>query len=191
MTTMTRKLLSATAALALFAVPASAQMFGDAYGTDLDYNNFEAGFNETGRYEALDRNDDTFLDRSEYSTGLYADYDRDNDRMISEEEWDMGNERYLGSNYNAVYSDYDLDEGGFLDQEEFGGFYESEYTPYYDGLDTDGDEMLSQSEYNRGVYDAADLDSDEVISIEEEGWFEGWFDGDDIEAEIEEVGDVY
>ena len=29
---------------------------------------------------------------------------------------------------------------------------------------------------------------DHVISVEEEGWFDGWFDGDDAEAEIEEVG---
>ncbi len=46
-------------------------------------------------------------------------------------------------------------------------------------------------EYSQGIYNMSDRDQDLVISIEEEGWFEGWFDGDDIEAEITTVGEVF
>ena len=38
--------------------------------------------------------------------------------------------------------------------------------------------------------DTVDLNEDKVLTVEEEGWFEGWFDGDDIEVELDEVGDV-
>jgi hypothetical protein len=56
--------------------------------------------------------------------------------------------------------------------------------------DQNQDEVLDENEFSQGLYSTADLDEDQVITIEEEGWFEGWFDGDDIEAEIEDVGDV-
>ena len=49
---------------------------------------------------------------------------------------------------------------------------------------------LTEDEFNTGVYDTVDSNDDKVVTVEEEGWFEGWFDGDDVEAEIEEVGDV-
>ncbi|PHP28653.1 hypothetical protein [Limimaricola cinnabarinus] len=189
--TIKLKLLAAAATAALLAGPATAQMFGDEYGTDYDYDTFNTGFGETGYYDALDTDDDTFLNESEYSTGLYADYDRDNDRVISEEEFGLGTERYLGADYESDFATYDADEDGFLDQEEFGEFYGADYTDHYAGLDTDGDELLSEDEYTTGIYDSADLDDDQVVTIEEEGWFEGWFDGDDIEAEIQEVGEVY
>ena len=171
---------------------ANAQLFGDEYGTDLDTVRFNEGFGSTGYYDALDTDDDTFLNRSEYATGLYADYDRDNDLQITEDEFGLGTERYYGTGYTGgAFADYDRDASGYLDQSEFGEYYGTEYTGYYDDLDTDDDELLSAEEYGSGLYGAADANQDQVITIDEEGWFEGWFDGDDVEAEITEVGEVY
>ncbi|WP_299819043.1 hypothetical protein [uncultured Jannaschia sp.] len=189
--TIKHTLLSAAASAALLAAPANAQLFGDEVGTDYDYDTFNTGFNETGYYDALDSDSDSFLNEGEFATGLYNDYDRDNDRMVSEEEFGVGTERYRGGDYEASFADYDADTDGFLNQEEFGQFYGSDYTGYYSDLDTDGDAQLSRDEYSTGMYNAADLDRDQVVTVEEEGFFEGWFDGDDIEAEIQEVGDVY
>ena len=132
MTTKTITLLSATAVAALLAAPSGAQMFGTDYG----YDTFETGFGETGTYDALDTDDDAYLDRGEFATGLYADYDRDDDLLNSEEEFDLGTDRYLGADYDTDFATYDVDGDGFLDQEEFGEFYGTDYTDYYDTYDT-------------------------------------------------------
>ena len=190
--TFTKHLALTAVAALLGTTAASAQMFGDTYGTDYDYDTFNTGFGESGYYDALDTDDDVLLSESEYTTGLYADYDRDNDVLISEEEFGLGTDRYYGGAYEGgLFSDYDADADGFLNQEEFGGFYETEYRQNYTGYDTDADGFLSQDEYSTGLYGSADMDQDEILTVEEEGWFEGWFDGDDIETEVMEVGEVY
>lgn len=193
MTMRTLNRLAATTALAaLAATSAGAQLFGEAERMDYDAGMFNTGFGESGYYEALDSDDDDLLSENEYATGLYADYDRDDDVLISEEEFDLGADRYYGGMYEgAAFSDYDSDADGFLDQEEFGGFYETEYRDTYASYDMDTDGYLSADEYSTSVYGMADRDQDQVLTIEEEGFFEGWFDGDDIEAEIETVGEVY
>ncbi|CUH30964.1 EF hand [Jannaschia seosinensis] len=184
-----------TAAAALLATAASAQMFGADYGTDLDRTTFDEGFQSTGYYDAVDRDDNMMIDRSEYATGLYRSYDTDRDLEISRDEFETGYDRDMGMSgqaYDAsMFDTYDADASGTITQDEFGGYYGDTYTPYYDEMDVNADEMLDQDEYTTGLYEAADRNEDMVISIEEEGFFEGWFDGDDIEAEIESVGDVY
>ena len=183
--------LTTTAALML-AGAASAQLFGDTYGTDLDYDRFNAGFGETGYYNALDRDRDTMLNESEYATGVYSDLDRDNDVLISEDEFTQGNTRYFGDSYGGgAFTDYDADASGFIDQTEFRNYYDSGYNDDFVSFDGDGDGMLTSDEYSTGLYGRGDRDQNQVISIEEEGLFEGWFDGDDVEAEIETVGEVY
>ena len=192
MTTKTLNLLATSAAAALLvATSAGAQIFGDEIGTDYDYDTFNSGFGETGYYDALDADDDDLLSENEYATGLYSDYDRDDDVLISEEEFGLGTERYYGGAYDGgAFSDYDTDADGFLNQQEFGGFYGTEYGDSFTGYDADADGFLNSDEYSTGLYGMADRDQDQVVTIEEEGIFEGWFDGDDVEAEIEEVGDV-
>ncbi|SFP18381.1 hypothetical protein [Tranquillimonas alkanivorans] len=182
------KIFTTTAVAALLAsTAANAQMFGDDYGTDMDYDTFNTGFGETGYYDAWDMNDDAMLDENEFATGVYADWDQDGDLEITEEEYTMGTERWFGEDYDTAFTDWDADESGYLDQSEFGDAWDNEY---YTEWDTDQDTLLSQDEYTTGLYDSADYDENQVITVEEEGWFEGWFDGDDVEAEIQEVGDV-
>jgi hypothetical protein len=182
-----------TSTAILLAGAAAAQMLGPDYGTDLDYNTFNEGFQTTGYYDAVDVNDDTYLDESEFSTGLYADYDMNNDLQITQDEFETGYTRYFGADAydSSMYGTYDADGSGYLDQSEFSSYYGDEYRDYYAEIDADDDNLLSQDEFTTGAYNAADLDRNAVISIEEEGWFEGWFDGDDIEAEVESVGPVY
>jgi hypothetical protein len=189
---MTKFALTTTAAT-LLATAASAQMFGAGHGTDLDRDAFNTGLGETGYYAALDRDEDRMLDRSEYSRGLFRDFDRDRDSMISSDEYEMGWGRYFGMDgYNQnVFGQYDADEDGMLSTEEFGTYYGDNTETYYDAYDANADGLLDEEEYSTGLYNAADLDQNQVISVEEEGWFEGWFDGDDIEVELESVGDVY
>ncbi len=181
-----------TATALLLAGAASAQMFGDTYGTDMDVNTFNTGLDSTGYYNALDRNDDMMLDNDEYATGLYRTFDSDRDLQITEDEYTAGTTRYRGADYEATpFTDYDTDGSGYLSQNEFRPLYDSGYNDDFVSYDGDGDGMLTSEEYSTGTYGMADRNQDAVISIEEEGLFEGWFDGDDIEAEIEQVGDVY
>jgi hypothetical protein len=187
-----KKLMLTTTAAILAAGAASAQMF-TGYGSDLDLDTFNSGFAESGYYDALDTNRDTMLDRSEFATGLYADYDRNADSLVDADEYRMGTERYFGA--DAYDEDriatYDLDGDGMLNQQEFGTYYGENDFLGYDEYDMDGDGMLNNAEYSEGLYGRADLNRNQVIEIEEEGFFEGWFDGDDIEAEITSVGEVY
>ena len=56
--------------------------------------------------------------------------------------------------------------------------------------DADGDGLIPEDDWGTGLYGRADANRDTVITIEEEEWFEGWFDGDDTQAEIRDAGDV-
>ena len=187
-----KKYLAATAIVLVGASAAQAQLFGDEVGTDLDLDRFNTGFGESGYYDAIDTDDDALLSESEYATGLYADYDRDNDLQITEDEFGLGTGRYFGDGYaGGAFTDYDADQSGYLDQSEFGSFYGTDYEGYYTGLDTDQDTFLNQDEYSADLYGRADANQDQIITIDEEGWFEGWFDGNDVEAEVREVGEVF
>lgn len=155
---------------------------------ELSENEFATGFSDTGTFDAWDRDDDGFLNDGEFATGTFADWDTDNDLEITEEEYDIGTERWYGADYNTPYTDWDADDSGYIDRTEFGDAWDNDY---HAAWDEDGDSLLSEDEYTAGLYDTVDRDDDYVVSVEEEGWFEGWFDGDDVTAEIEEVGDVY
>lgn len=189
---MMRTTLAALFATAI-ALPAGAQVFGPELGTDLDYDRFNTGFTGTGYYDALDRDTDGLLNESEYSTGLYRDFDRDRDNLISADEFETGYTRNLGMDtYDAsMFDTYDADGDGMLMQSEFGGFYGDNYRDTYTSYDMDQDGFLNADEYSTSLYNRADVNQDRVLTIEEEGFFEGWFDGDDIDAEIETVGEVY
>lgn len=155
---------------------------------ELSEDEFHTGFSDTGTFDAWDRDNDGFLNDGEFATGTFADWDADNDLEITEDEYNIGTDRWYGANYNTPYTDWDADSSSSIDRTEFGDAYDNnDYTTW----DTDGDSLLSEDEYNTGLYGTVDRDKDYVVTVEEEGWFEGWFDGNDVTAEIEEVGDVY
>jgi hypothetical protein len=183
-----------TSTAILLAGAATAQMFGPDYGTDLDTTRFSEGLAGTGIYEIIDINEDQYIDRDEYGYGLYADYDLDGDSEITDTEFERGYTRYRGDSevYDAnMFSQYDADESGYLDYTEFDGYYGDNEDFYFSGADMDMDERLDFNEYGTGLYNAADYDENQVLTIEEEGFFEGWFDGDDLEAEIQSLDEVY
>jgi len=176
--------VTAAVAALLVTTSANAQIFGDTYGTDLDYDRFNTGFGESGIYDAWDRDDEIGLSESEFGTGVFSDWDRDNDMLISEEEYGLGAGRWYGADYDGVFADYDTDATGYLEPAEFGASWDNDY---YTAWDTDGDGLLSEDEYSTGLYNTSDVDQNMVITVGEEGWF----DGDDVETEIEQVGNVF
>jgi hypothetical protein len=179
--------LAAAATAALLASPASAQMFGQESGADLDYDQFHTGLGSSGYYDAWDADNDSGLTEGEFGTGVYADWDADNDRQITEQEFTRGSERWFGEDFDTAFADWDSDSDGVIDQQDFGQNWDSDY---YAQWDRNQDEMVDETEFSQGLYETADANQDKVITIEEEGWFEGWFDGDDVEAEIKDVGEV-
>ncbi|SFG93861.1 hypothetical protein SAMN04488020_10550 [Palleronia marisminoris] len=154
---------------------------------ELTESEVSAGLSDSGTFDAWDRDEEAGLNEGEFATGMFASWDTDNDVQITEEEYTAGTERWYGTDYATPFSDYDTDTSGYIDRTEFGSAWDSSY---YTQWDADDDSLLSEEEYGAGVYDSADLDTNQVITVEEEGFFEGWFDGDDVEAEIQEVGDV-
>ncbi|MFN7025497.1 MAG: hypothetical protein ACK4QP_13455 [Pseudorhizobium sp.] len=188
------KMRSAMLATALLIPTAS---FGQATWTYTDWDSdgnleltdkeFQSGFSQAGTFGAWDRDGTAGLSEGEFATGVFASWDADNDLQITEDEYGAGSQRWYGADYATPFTDYDADTSGFIDRTEFGSAWDNDY---YNTWDADDDSLLSEDEYNTGIYGAADLDSNKVITVEEEGWFEGWFDGDDVEVEIEEVGDV-
>ncbi|MCR8827917.1 EF-hand domain-containing protein [Pseudosulfitobacter koreensis] len=189
-----KKLSAISMAVALL-VPAMSSAQGtwssadwDTDGTaGLTSDEFNAQFATTGTYDAWDRDDVVGLNEGEFATGMYANWDADNDMQITEDEYTAGANRWYGPDYATPFNDYDVDSSGYIDRTEFGNAWDNEY---YSTWDTDADGTLTEDEFSTGTYNTADVNSDMVVTIEEEGWFEGWFDGDDIEAEIQEVGDV-
>ena len=181
------KYLAAAATAALLAAPASAQMFGQDAGSDLEYEQFQTGLGSSGYYDAWDANDDANLSEGEFGTGVYADWDANNDRQITEEEFAQGSKRWFGNDFDTAFNDWDADSDGVIDQQDFGENWDSDY---YAQWDQNQDSMIDENEFSTGLYNTADLNQDQVITIDEEGWFEGWFDGDDIEAEIHDVGEL-
>ncbi|MEY8837809.1 hypothetical protein AB9K41_02085 [Cribrihabitans sp. XS_ASV171] len=180
------RLMTATATAALLSVPASAALWDD-YDNQSGYDGFESGMSEMGVYDGWDSDNDGNLAEGEFATGMYSSWDTNDDAAISEQEFTAGNERWYGADNDADFDAWDEDGSGAIEQQEFGANWNSDYYSEWDG---NGDGVLNDSEFNEGVYNTADLDDDQYIEIEEEGFFEGWFDGDDIEAEVEEVGDV-
>jgi len=181
------KFATATAITALLAAPATAQMY-DGFDSSAGYDGFTPAFNETGYYDAWDSDSDGMLSDREFGTGMYADWDTDNNVQISSDEYAVGAERWYGADHDGDFDLLDEDKSGYLDQSEWSAGWNKDY---YTAWDSDSDGLLNNDEFSTGVYNTADLDKDQYISVEEEGWFEGWFDGDDIEAEVKEVGDVW
>ncbi len=194
MCTHIKKLSAISMAVALL-VPTMSQAQANWSYTDWDNDGnlelsareFNTGFAETGTYDAWDRDDEVGLNEGEFATGMYSSWDVDNDLQITEDEYTAGAGRWYGPDYATPFTDYDVDSSGYIDRSEFGGAWQNDY---YTAWDADSDGLLTDDEFSTGIYDSADLNDDMVVTIEEEGWFEGWFDGDDIEAEIQEVGDV-
>lgn len=182
-----RKFATVTAIASLLAVPAAAQMY-DGFDSNAGYDGFTTGFNEAGYYDAWDSDSDNMLSDREFATGMYADWDSDNDVQISSDEYAVGAERWYGADHDGDFDTLDEDSSGYLDQSEWSAGWNNDY---YTAWDSDSDGLLNNDEFSTGVYNTADLDADQYISVEEEGWFEGWFDGDDIEAEVKEVGDLW
>ncbi len=188
-------IIRSAAMAAMLAVPAAVHAQDSWSNTDWDSDSnmelneseFNAGLSESGTYNAWDSDETAGLSEGEFATGMYSDWDADNDRQISEEEFNAGSERWYGSDYEGTFANYDTDESGFVDTNEFGSSWDNDY---YAGWDTNDDSLLDENEFNTGVYGTVDTDDDKVVTIEEEGWFEGWFDGDDVEAEIRDVGEV-
>ncbi len=195
MNTQQLKTLRAVALTSALALPAAAT--AQATWTYSDWDNdgnlevsdqeFQTGFAETGTYNAWDSDETVGLSEGEFATGVYSSWDTDNDLQLTEQEYMTGTQNWYGDEYNTAFSDWDTDTSGYIDTNEFGAGWDN---TLYSDYDTDSDALLTEDEFNTGVYSSADLDQNEVITVEEEGWFEGWFDGDDVEAEIEQVGDV-
>jgi hypothetical protein len=180
--------LTTTAIAALIAGSASAQMMEGDYATE---DQFLASYADTDHFEAWDQNDDMYLDHEEVATGLYTDWDADNDMQLSEAEFNEGVEDWFDGDgvIETEFSDWDGDGDGYVGQDEFAtGWSDVDVSGTWDD---DGDGLYSEQEFGSTVYNAADLDGNYRIDIEEEGFFEGWFDGDNVEAEIEQVGSLY
>jgi Ca2+-binding EF-hand superfamily protein len=194
MYTQAKKLSAASLAAALL-IPASVYAqetwkytdWDDDGNLELSTREFNAGFSATGSHEAWDRDGDAGLNEGEFATGMFSRWDMNNDLQISENEYTAGSDRWYDASFNTPFTDYDVDSSGYIDRSEFGGAWQNDTFTVWDG---DSDGLITNDEFSTGAFNNADLDSDKVITVEEEGWFEGWFDGDDVEAEIEEVGDV-
>lgn len=179
-----RTTLAGTAIAALIASPAAAQMLEGDYQTEDQFINAYA---DTEHFEAWDQNDDAYLDHDEIATGLYTDWDTDNDGRLTQSEFDQGVSDWFDGDgvIDDEFAEWDADGDGYVGESEFSeNWSEVEMTNWQD----DGDGRYTEEEFASNVYNTADLDGNYRIDIEEEGFFEGWFDGDDVEAEIERIG---
>lgn len=91
--------------------------------TFLDQNEISTGLNETGFFNTLDTDRDSFLSYDEFGTGLtnnsylgyYTTWDTDRDSMLN-----------LGEFYVGVFESWDVDNSGYVEDDEFPVGFEDE-----------------------------------------------------------------
>ncbi|MGR3250654.1 MAG: hypothetical protein ACU0DH_15795 [Paracoccus sp. (in: a-proteobacteria)] len=133
---------------------------------ELSDSEFQSSFAEIGTYDAWDRDDEAGLNEGKFATGVLSSWDTDDDLQITEEEYGAGTERWYGADFATPFSDYDTNTSGYIDTSKFGAAWNNDT---YSGSDPDGDSLLTEDEFNIGVYNAADFDSNQIITVEEEG----------------------
>ncbi|SFH27415.1 hypothetical protein [Modicisalibacter xianhensis] len=53
----------------------------------VDYEEFDAGFDDEGVFDSWDANDDNMLDENEFGEGVFNTYDEDGNGDLSEDEY--------------------------------------------------------------------------------------------------------
>ncbi|WP_373055866.1 hypothetical protein [Zunongwangia sp. H14] len=146
---------------------------GDGYWTKDEFgDSFENDFAD------WDGDDDGTLDEDEFYKTTFGNTDANDDDSISEEEWNQGYSGMYG-NYaeEADFDTFDANDDGILDMNEWrNGFSDSEWFDPYDG--DDSDDLITEAEWNDGLYGDWDTNSDGRIDEDEfvayNGYYENW-----------------
>jgi hypothetical protein len=101
----------------------------------------------TSYFTDWDTNNDSYLDENEYSGGVFSSWDANKDNRLDENEWNTGARDYGITGQS--WADWDLDTDGFLNDGEYRTA--STKAGWYRAWDSDGDNRLSQEEYDQGM----------------------------------------
>lgn len=128
----------------------------------VDLGEFKMGFDAEHFFEDWDRNDDGYIDKSEYVTAHFAMIDLNKDGVIAKSEWDYSGRFWMEEDYPTGFDYWDLDNDGYIQREEFTERLkiDSEFALW----DTDeSDPGLTKEEVSAGMHGAWDRDRDGII----------------------------
>lgn len=110
-----------------------------------------------GAFDDLDTNSDGFISREEFANSsidvrddLELEVDRldlDSDGVISEKEFEAQQEKVLRRFRYCNVCDIDANQDAFLSDEEFERYYEKSRDRFFNRMDGDRDERITQKEW--------------------------------------------
>ncbi|MFD2515971.1 EF-hand domain-containing protein [Pontibacter locisalis] len=116
-------------------------------------------FTNTAHFEGWDLDDDGFLSEEEFTSSFYQSWDTDNDNRISQNEWTKAMKDFRVD--PADWTAWDTDGDGYLEMAEF----ETDFSMigWYDAWDSDNDRQVTDREYTTGVYSLMDTNGDNIL----------------------------
>lgn len=138
---------------------------------------FRTWWTEEGPIDDWGFDEQDEISRDDMGSQLFETWDRDGDGSLGEAEFRDHADRWFEGEIDAdAWSQWDADGNGELDEEEFTMGLESQGV--LDGLDSDGDGMITSQDLADRYFEALDLDGDGSIdSSEWESAQDGGLDG--------------
>lgn len=133
---------------------------------NLDQDEFLTSFPNI--FEDADADGDGSLSEEEFNQANFGNADADDDGLIDEDEWTAGVTGMFGGYVGEDdFGTFDTNADGELSDEEFGlGFSE---TDWFGNYDMDDDDLLSDVEWNEGLFGDWDTNDDTFLDETEFG----------------------
>lgn len=113
-------------------------------------------------FATWDADADGSLSSEEFYATTFANTDADDDDLIDEGEWDMGYAAMYGNYLDDDFATYDTDADGYVNLAEWNTVYAD--SEWYEIYDADDDDLVTEDEWNQGLYADWDTDDDNLIN---------------------------
>lgn len=116
-------------------------------------------------FETWDADDDGSLNNDEFNSAIFANTDADDDDFVDEDEWNRGFTGMYGNYVEDDFATYDTDGDGNLDSDEWNEVYVE--TDFYTTYDADENDLVTEDEFNQGLYSDWDTNDDDMVDENE------------------------
>ena len=120
-----------------------------------------------------DLSDDPYLDDEDFYRVTYRMFDADDDKLLTGQEWMFGYDFYYRDYISDDYVAIDTSGDGFIEYEEY--YSALDKAGYHEIWDIDNDTYLSKNELARLLFNNWDIDNSNFIEIDEYNKFDRYF----------------
>ena len=117
--------------------------------------------------------DDQHLDDEDFYKITYEVWDADDDELLSKKEWIRGYDYYYGNYVTDDFVAIDVDNDSYIEYKEYYDILGD--TDYYAVWDVDEDTYLSENELARMIFNKWDIDSSNFIEPDEYNMFDAYY----------------